>query len=856
LVAYARYYSWHLSGCRIQMNSEGTHSGNEEGLFAVGIKKALIVLASGASGPELRAAEMLCWRIDRRSSVEAKIVVEETPDASAEPGGGTLIFLVGKLDSHELLSSMADRLGLKLPTLPDTERIHPEGFAIRTGEADGSRYVLLAGCDDRGTIYGVGALLRSMIYRDGSFDVPRLDLVDQPAFPLRGTGALSVGPNPVAVELADLRNQTEEERDREIEEMILSGANTFRSMEEMAREYGLMTSRGFSANSFPGEIPKEWSATPSNSLHIKVYNYFGGRFACPSIPEARKAILKGIEERFREGPGWEYVTIKSGDVAGCTCERCMPWGGTFIRLVHEIADILHKYHPDSKLLATSQNLTVEGDQAILDYLNEHNTGWLYAFQYAPGGNQMTTYNRPPLNPVWFEYRGFGRWANYLKHLHHQLPSKTTLALVTDVSHWIRSQYGVDKPDVALAVVYNRRAFNARPRAYDEIAGHVLHYAVGDIAYSEGMHDDFNKWFWFRKLWNPQRTAEDITRDYCRYWFGPDAEGEMAEAIYTMEDNLENRVLGNPGIPRAVELLESARREIPPNLMRLDHRWRMIYQKALLDRYIQLRLERGEELKERATTHLAAAAKGEDVEENFRKALAILSEPERTEEMASIKDRIREIGDESHDIIGYREPAYYNVDDFDITEVRWWRREVNGALNQGGKPAMRNAAAMITRYEDPGEGGYYERTGWPYDRVHLIENENILGYFPFTGPARAHQYAMAYSWRKQDSRMILVYDDIDPECQYVVRLCTGFHCDPLEEVVTCDLFQSLEANGVVIEEMVPIPLGGHLLSEYEIPREVTGDGRLEIVLRSQTEEFPFAGLSGIWLMRKDKMPWKS
>ena len=70
-----------------------------------------------------------------------------------------------------------------------------------------------------------------------------------------------------------------------------------------------------------------------------------------------------------------------------------------------------------------------------------------------------------------------------------------------------------------------------------------------------------------------------------------------------------------------------------------------------------------------------------------------------------------------------------------------------------------------------------------------------------------------------------------------------------------MVQSLEVNGVVIGPEVPLPFGNFELVEFDIPRKLTEDGKIEIVLKAENQEFPVAGLCAIWLMRKDKMPWK-
>ncbi len=763
------------------------------------------------------------------------------------------MILVGRA-GRDLQGSTGLRLEFGPPRLPDTDRMHPEGYAVATVESGGVRYLVVLGADDRGVLYGVGAALREIIFHQDCLDVPDLHLAEKPAFCLRGTEASSTGPRSGAIQLGKCRPQTPQEQVEACEDLILLGANVMSGMGELVRSYGLMTYAGSPFNALPGDFPPEWAATPSNSLHIKVNSYFGKRFVCPSVPEARRALLDHYERMFSGDFDYDYFATSSGDVAGCACPRCTPWGGTFIRTLHQVSDILHKHHPRTKMIGTAQNLTNEGDQAIIDYLNEHNTGWFHALRYAPGGNEMSKYNRGPVNPRWFEYPGFGILGNYLKHLHHQLPTKTEIVLFSDITHWIRSQYGVEKPDVALAAIYNRRAWNARPKHYDAVASEVLHYAIGDMYYSEGIHDDFNKWFWHRKLWDPHLSEEEITREYCRYWFGPEAEANMTRAIFLMEETLEKPVVGNAGIREAVDHLRSARNRIPGNLMERDFRWRVMMQKALLDRYIQLWLERGEKLKTRAGQLIEEAAVSEDPREMLEKSIEILGQDQEVGEMEGILLEVRDLGEESNEIIGYREPAYFNLRDFDITEIGWWLARIIEAVESGEADRMRNAARMVLRYEDPGEGGFYERVGWPSDPIHLVEHENIIGYFPFTGPARLHQYGMGYSWGREDSRMIFVYPRVDPDDQYVLRICTGFHCSDIRDFFAEKVMQGLEVNGSPVGDDFPLPLGDFDYHEFEIPNGLTREGHLEIVLKAHSTEFPMVGLCGIWLMRRDRMPW--
>jgi hypothetical protein len=469
---------------------------------------------------------------------------------------------------------------------------------------------------------------------------------------------------------------------------------------------------------------------------------------------------------------------------------------------------------------------------------------------------MQTYIRGPVNAARFEYEGFGPLGNYLKDLHHELPRETNIALYTDITHWMQAQYAVPHPDVALAAVYDRRSWNARPRHFHKVAQEIFHYALGDIHYSEGMHDDFNKWIWYRLLWNPQLTAEDLTKEYCRYWFGPDAADEMTEAIFLMEETLEQPVQGNARIAKAVELCESAGKKIPENLLRNDFRWRVISQKALLDRYIQLALERGAQLKQAASPILGKAATSADSAIELTDAVKILEQPPVTDEMKRVLDRAKQLGEESNKIAGFRLGPMFIVDTLDLSEVGWWKKTLADAVATGNDARMKNAVKMVQHYQDPGEGGFYEDLGWPNDSPHLTRGNGLWGFRAFPGPARQSQYNLAYSFGNRGG-ISLKFDGLDPKAQYVVRLSTGTHRekgDGSERLGNIELKEGLQFDGQVISEGFPIPRNEIAFQEFDVPQATTQDGQVEITLTSPSKTIPLTMAYEVWLMRKDKMPW--
>ena len=367
-----------------------------------------------------------------------------------------------------------------------------------------------------------------------------------------------------------------------------------------------------------------------------------------------------------------------------------------------------------------------------------------------------------------------------------------------------------------------------------------------------MHDDFNKWFWYRTLWNPRLSAEEITAEYCRYWFGPQAEAEVAQAIFLMEETLEKPVIDNPGIAKAVDLLHSAGEAIPPNLMRIDYRWHVITEKALIDRYLQLQLAEGAKLKQEAVEVLANAESSTQPVQQVQAALEILDRPLETDAMKEIREKVERLGEESNKVIGYRVPALYVVDRYDLAEVGWWKQTLRAAISDPSDSArVRNAAQMVMHYEDPGEGGFYEDPGWPNESPHLEQGFTLWTFGPPFGPSRLSAYSCANTARGSDGGLVFVYDRLDPNSEYVVRFSTGRKPESGSEPRGRDATQLVEADGHDLSGEVPISQEGTNLYEFDIPRELTHDGQVRISFVGKSGS---ASVNDIWLLRKDKMSW--
>lgn len=606
--------------------------------WPVTAKRILIVLDPQADDTDLRIAEVLKARIERRSAVT--VTIARTSDEPAD-----LKVCLGTPGRKGPLESYCAAQSVKLP---GGRTPAPEGFAVKTMRLDSRPSVVLVGADHRGTLYSVGELLRRMRCAPDSAVLGEIDISTAPAYRFRGSSANQGG---TMMKVTGARVWTLEELQDYTLDLALSGANCFYAHGpafDFVKSFDMMVETGCRPNELPNP-PAAWRATEM------------GNWVCPSIPEAHAALLKHWEEEFSKRKDFDVLRFFAGDPGGCQCKKCSPWGSTFIHLCGELSAIWLKTHSGTIILAANQGLDNAGDQAIFDYLNEAPRPWLYGLAYGPGSNAMSDYFRKELRDDLFIYPGGGPVNRYLAETLHQLPAQQRIVHYSDITHWISAQYQVENPDPYIRGFYGRRMFHARPKAFYRIFQEIMPFSEGDIIYSEGYHDEFHQYLWNRLLWEPQRSLDDVMLEYCRYYFGEDAAEPMKDALYQMEENLEAPFAANPGISRYCELVTEAGRRIPANLMAGDHRWRLHMQRADLDKYLQYKVRQGLDRQTRIQEAARTAADGKKPNQILRDISDILSEPKETEEMKGLRDEAGRLGEESNSLFGVRDVGYFSLD---------------------------------------------------------------------------------------------------------------------------------------------------------------------------------------------------
>ena len=811
----------------------------------VEVKSISICTGKQANEVERKVAKLLEDRILEKSQVVVDIMQE--PEIKS---GYELRILLGRPDHHEEIRKQFNNH--RIPQL--TERAPgPEGFLLRQIE----NQVIIAGIDDRGCLYGVGELLRQITLRQDHVLIPgELNIRSAPAFEIRGT---QYGQSHVAKRLARVRDWTEEETQRVILDYALAGANTFSTAAgpayDFIKSYGLMTQGGFGANTAPETIVDHADWVASESIGRKGY-------VCLSVDKARTYMLEKCEKFAKSSPDFDLIKFHGGDGGGCECARCDPYGLTFINLVEEMGNIIHKYHPETKVYFTNQKFDNEDDNAIFSYLQEKPRDWLWAWGYGPGSDATTWQpgHRQTHRMDLFRYPGFGPYGLYPVEILHQLPPQQKLIYYNEITHWKYAQHAYiqmypradrhgdlpphwshdiyeRRPDQFLTMVYNRLTFYAWPRYYHRVFNDLMRYGIGDITHSSGHHDHFNQWMWQRLLWSPRMTVEEVVDEYCRTWFGKEAAPFMSEAILQLEENLEE-ITGKPlpqkeGILNYYNLVKKAGGLMPNLDMRDNWLWSMYMQKGVLDRHVQLAVAHQLNLQKEVENKVAFALEHSVSKNEIESILAFLKiDMKDSEEMKQLRLEAEKLGEESNDIFGVRNDGFFNLS-HDYIGLGWLKRQLQRSIDAPKKDRV-DLLNMIVDYDNPGGGGYYDNlgtgnnapnvvNGYPYDHgqpyvFEMLSEEN-----------RPSQRSMHFT-QDEKQGVTFHYSELDSNASYKIRftLVRPWYQERYADRMN-QKSESLFADDILVADNIELPVQMSDFFTYDIPQKVTKDGELIIRL---------------------------
>ena len=846
----------------------------------------VIRLGRDAGSVEKKAAQILVQRLFETGQLQARI---ESEAESKSLESTDLLVLLGIPSHHDAIKTLFEkrRIAPFTPVSPG-----PEGFLLQTIVDDNRMSVLAAGVDEPGVVYAVGEILRQALVREGHLVFPSdLVLRTAPAFEVRGT---QTGQSGVMQEKGKARKWIPAEREHAMTDTILAGANTISSDSEGGAKddptYDFMKSLGMKtlAHYTPnvGSGPPEWQAQES----IGRPNYL-----CPSVPAAREALLKKCEETFKNSPDFDYIRLVGGDGGGCECDRCKPFGGVFIRLCEDMANIIHRYHPKTEIFITNQKFDNASDEAIFAYLQEKPRPWMRAFCYGPGSDAMSWQpgHRQTHRMDLFRYPGFGPPSRYLHEILHQLPPQQDLVFYNEITHWRYSEFGYaqaaprpDKngdhpphwgdfmyqrmPERYLTMVYDRLTFFAWPRFYHRMFGETVRYGIGDVTHSSGTHDHFNQWMWQRLMWNPQRSVEDIVDEYARTWFGPEAAAPMAAALFQVEQNMQDDpqtpLPQKEGIYKYYDLVKEAGAKMPAFQRKANWLWLEHMQKAAIDKHTALAVKQQMDLEAKIETRVAAGLKDGNLDTAITESLPWLDAISETPDMKVLRDEALALGEESNTLYGVRSEGLYNLD-HDFIGLGWTRRQLERAKAAPAEQ-KRELLAMIADYENPGEGGFYDDCGTGEKMPHLVNGYPYDFGQPFVASMLSEENRRSQrticSTQDEAKGVAFQYDGLDPQSKYRIRvtLVRPKYQERYNERMN-QKSETIYADDIPIAKGVEVPLYMSDYFTFDIPQEATKDGKVSIRFekmpdvasgdRIRVEQWRNTGgwgtiVSEIWLMK--------
>lgn len=801
---------------------------------AASVTEVRVYPGEGATPVETRVAELLVERLNRLDGLNANLGGLDGSENATQ-------VLVGIPDHHPRIADLFYQHRIA----PLTDRAPgPEGFLVQ--HFPDTRTVLAAGVDERGCLYAIGEILRQIRPTGDGIEIPDdLHVRTAPAFEIRGT---QYGQG-IQAKLPGVRPWTDAENQAVVLDYALAGANIFDTdpgpMYDFIKSYGLMALTNGYANIAKSDIPDAWQAQESIGRE---------GYVCLSVPEGREFMLTQCEEQFARSPFFDLVKFKGGDGGGCECDRCDPYGRKFIEIVEEMAAIVHKYHPASRVYIVNQKFDDADDQAIFQYLQEQSREWLWAFGYGPGSDATTWQpgHRQTHRMDLFRYPGYGPYTTYPLEIVRQIPPRHKLVYFNENTHWRYAQHAYiqmypradrngdlppwwsheiyeRRPDQFLTMVYDRRSFFAWPRFYHRVFSDLMHYGVGDVTHSSGHHDHFNQWMWQRLLWAPRTPIETVVQDYARTYFGPEAAPLMADALFQLEENLEEvpgkTIREKTGIQRYYDLVKEAGKRMPEYWMRNNWYWCTYMEKAALDLYIQLDATQQLDLVDRIE-----ALPFKDPAFDIQRALDALNELGETDEMARLRKEAGQLGEVENELFGWRNEGYFNLD-HDYVGLGWYRRQLERAKAASGAEQAA-LLRMITDYEDPGDGGHYDNFGtanhapnvvfgYPYDHGQPYLQEML------DEGNKPSQRSMHFT-QDEDQGVTMEYRDLDPEAAYKIRFT--FVRPWYQERYNMRMNQkpqTIYADDAVLATDVELPLKMSDFFTFDIPKEATADGKLII-----------------------------
>lgn len=261
---------------------------------------------------------------------------------------------------------------------------------------------------------------------------------------------------------------------------------------------GLKTILGGLTNEGYANTPKHLVATfPGRSFYYCE--------VCPSTPGGMELILKNHADTINwfKDINVAGMFLGSYDQGGCACNKCSPWGcNGMLRTGKEVADLFHTYFPDGKIIYFTWLFDYRGEkewEGLAQKMADGEGEWIDAIM-ADSHNDFPRFPRE-----------------------HGVPGNLPLLNFPEISMWGMHPWG-------------GLGANPLPNRFRRLWGQIAHLSGGGMPYSEGIYEDFNKIIYAGFYWHGNNEIDETIREYCNFEFGYADYESLMKVIEILELN--------------------------------------------------------------------------------------------------------------------------------------------------------------------------------------------------------------------------------------------------------------------------------------------------------------------------------
>ena len=715
------------------------------------LKNAVIVVPRASSPREQRAAQVLAEEVEKRTAIR-------WPVSDHWKAGMPAGVFVG---SEERLKEFRPDLPREFQRTG--ERLQaPESFRLQTSSGSAGSMLMISGIDERGTLFGVGELLRKLRLAKEQVVLPGpLDTTGAPKYKLRGH-QLGYRPKTNAYDAWTVPMWEQYVRD-----LAVFGTNTIELIPP--RSDDAPDSPHFPLP--PMRMMVEMSRL-ADAYGLDVWLWYPAMDRDYSDPKTVEFALHEWANVFEALPRVDAVYVPAGDPGHTRPIYMLP-------LLEKQWANLRRFHPRAQMWASPQSFDEVWTNEFLDMIGRELPGWLAGVVYGP----QTRLDLPMLRK--------------------KIPERYPIRLYPDITHSVECQFPVPDWDVAYALTEGREVINPRPRDYANIFRLQAPYSIGFNAYSEGCNDDVNKFVWSALGWAPERPVIEVLREYSGYFISARLRENLAQGLVSLEENWRGSLLANESVYTTLEQFQSMETSATPAEL-LNWRFQM--------GYVRSRLIDETSAENRALSRLAGV-RGMGVRPNQLDVgspeakstsevtpLALLDEAEAELDLPlkqpsspAWRARTLELGEALYQSIHmqlaverYQAEAVElgaNLDTLDaaLSDAPWLKQRFADIRQLSSHRDRIQAIEEILDRTSPGAGGFYDDLGNLACQPHLVRGlgpvrdpefraSSLIGFrYPDWSAEAAPVAWKCWAESLFDAPLEMHYQNLDPEAQYRVRV---------------------------------------------------------------------------------------